>query len=146
MPFSVILVFKSFMVRSSLVFLILLPKRTVLYCYFHMCCALTDPKFLCCLTHRSLRFNYIIRNFHCPLFNIILQKNPSACIFLQCMQRDFGVCLIKLSPETSHSVLPASLFYFLFPFIAGFLFPENVRKVSCRRSPSGISLTIPYGN
>ena len=76
---------------------------------------LADPEFLCCLTHRSLRFNYIIRNFHCPLFNIILQKNPSACIFLQCMQRDFGVCLIKLSPETSHSVLPASLFYFLSP-------------------------------
>ena len=132
MPFSVILVFKSFMVRSSLVFLILLPKRTVLYCYFHMYRTLADPKFLCCLTHRSLRFNYIIRNFHCPLFNIILQKNPSACIFLQCMQRDFGVCLIKLSPETSHSVLPASLFYFLSPSIAGFLFPENVRTVFCQ--------------
>ena len=57
---------------------------------------LADPEFLCCLTHRSLRFNYIIRNFHCPLFNIILQKNPSACIFLQCMQRDFGVCDIIL--------------------------------------------------
>ena len=122
MPFSVILVFKSFMVRSSLVFLILLPKRTVLYCYFHMYRTLADPEFLCCLTHRSPRFNYIIRNFHCPLFNIILQKNPSACIFLQCMQRDFRVCLIKLSPETSHSVLPASLFYFLSQFSRKFHF------------------------
>lgn len=122
MPFSVILVFKSFMVRSSSVFLILLPKRTVLYCYFHMYRTLADPEFLCCLTHRSPRFNYIIRNFHCPLFNIILQKNPSACIFLQCMQRDFRVCLIKLSPETSHSVLPASLFYFLSQFSRKFHF------------------------
>ena len=63
-------------------------------------------------------------DFHCPLFNIILQKNPSACIFLQCMQRDFGVCLIKLSPETSHSVLPASLFYFLSQFFRKFHFKK----------------------
>lgn len=75
---------------------------------------LADPEFLCRLTHRSLRFNYIIRNFHSPLFNIILQKNPSACIFLQCMQKDFGVCLIKFPPETSHSI--SSSFAFLFPF------------------------------
>lgn len=122
MPFSVILGFSSFMVRSSLILFNILPKRTVLFCYFYMYRTLADPEFLCCLTHRSPRFNYIIRNFHCPLFNIILQKNPSACIFLQCMQRDFRVCLIKLSPETSHSVLPASLFYFLSQFSRKFHF------------------------
>ena len=60
MPFSVILVFKSFMVRSSLVFLILLPKRTVLYCYFHMYCTLTDPKFFRRLSYCRFCLYYVI--------------------------------------------------------------------------------------
>ena len=92
--------------------------------------ALAHSKFFRSLPDSCFIFDNIICDFHRPLFNIILQKNPSACIFLQCMQRDFGVCLIKLSPETSHSVLPASLFYFLSPSIAGFLFPETFEQFS----------------
>lgn len=74
MPFSVILVFKSFMVRSSLVFLILLPKRTVLYCYFHMYCTLTDSKFFRRLSYCRFCFYYVMCNLHCTFFDIILQR------------------------------------------------------------------------
>ena len=74
MPFSVILVFKSFMVRSSSVFLILLPKRTVLYCYFHMYCTLTDPKFFRRLSYCRFCFYYVMCNLHCTFFDIILQR------------------------------------------------------------------------
>lgn len=74
MPFSVILVFKSFMVRSSLVFLILLPKRTVLYCYFHIYRTLTDPKFFRRLSYCRFCFYYVMCNLHCTFFDIILQR------------------------------------------------------------------------
>ena len=108
MPFSVILVFKSFMVRSSLVFLILLPKRTVLYCYFHMYRTLTDPELLRRLPHRRLCFHDISCDLNCTFLYIILHCQAPEDAFLQCMQKIWKVCTLslcclKLLPENHRS-------------------------------------------
>ena len=74
MPFSVILGFSSFMVRSSLILFNILPKRTVLFCYFYMYCTLTDPKFFRRLSYCRFCFYYVMCNLHCTFFDIILQR------------------------------------------------------------------------
>ena len=98
------------------------PSQKHLFCYIYMYRTLTNPKLLRCLPHCRIIFYYISCDLNGPLLDIIFHKYSPANIFLQCMQRDFGVCLIKLSPETSHSVLPASLFYFLSQFSRKFHF------------------------
>ena len=50
------------------------PTQTVLYYYFYMYRTLAYPKFLCRLAHCGTGFNYVTRNFHRPLFNIIFQR------------------------------------------------------------------------
>lgn len=92
MPFSVILVFKSFMVRSSLVFLILLPKRTVLYCYFHMYCAFRDTKCFRCLPHCGIMVDDIVGYPNSSFFNIVFQRKTPQDTFLQCMKVSEGLC------------------------------------------------------
>lgn len=51
-----------------------LPLLTVLFCYNYMYRTLADPKFLRRLSYRCLRLNNVRSNFHCPLFDIILQR------------------------------------------------------------------------
>ena len=67
-----------------------LPKQpsssSVLYCYNHMYRALTDPKMLRSLSHRSIIFNNILCYLRCSLLNIIFHQNPLQYLFLHCMQ------------------------------------------------------------
>lgn len=69
-------------------------SSTVLHCYNRMYRTLTNPKFLCGLTHSGFMFDDIICDFYCPLLNVIFHKNnPCINCFLQSMQGHFDVCL-----------------------------------------------------
>ena len=69
-------------------------SSTVLYCYNHMYRTLTNPKFLCGLTHSGFMFDDIICDFYCPLLNVIFHKNnPCINCFLFSIQGHFDVCL-----------------------------------------------------
>ena len=55
---------------------------------------LADSKLFCRLTYCCFCFYYVMRNLHCTLFDIILQrKNPPKTPFLQCMRGIYVVCL-----------------------------------------------------
>lgn len=59
-----------------------LLSQTVLFYHYHMYRRLADSKFFCCLSYCSFCFNNVTGNFHCPLFDIIFQKNTPASILV----------------------------------------------------------------
>ena len=59
---------------------------TKTFCTVLVCCALTDSKFLRCLTYRCICLNDITGDFHCPFFDIIFQKETPQNTFLQFMK------------------------------------------------------------
>ena len=66
--------------------------QSIRYILMHR--TLADSKLFCRLTYCCFCFYYVMRNLHCTLFDIILQrKNPPKTPFLQCMRGIYVVCL-----------------------------------------------------
>ena len=66
---------------SPLLFFNLLPKRTVLFCYFYMHRRLADPEFLRRLPYCRIMVYDVIGNGNCPFFDIFLHEAASENVF-----------------------------------------------------------------
>ena len=65
------------------------------FCAVFMYRTLAYSEFLRRLSHSCLCLNNVIRNLHCPFFDVIFQDKPPKTLFLQCMQRAVAICGIK---------------------------------------------------